>query len=238
LRVFLLKFSYYGLQISISKQGAIYCILLFAVLIVGIIRYRNLSLPFKILTWASISFFLISIFERYCIAKYHTNVPSSHIVAIDEYIFYSSIYYFLFRNVLIKKFILMAMVVFTIFFLINAIFLQPFFHIFPTNINALAQLLYTVFSLLLFKEMLDYPVKVNIAKQSVFWFNITILLYATTAFFLLVLTNYFSKTSNYESNLIFHLWWAIDDLVQILIGITFLTSSKENNVLEISSSAR
>jgi hypothetical protein len=45
--------------------------------------------------------------------------------------------------------------------------------------------LYALFSLLLFKEMLQYPLRINILKQSVFWYNTAILFYATTMFFMM-----------------------------------------------------
>jgi len=118
----------------------------------------------------------------------------------------------------------------TVFFIVNAIYLQPFLHKFPTNANTAAQALFTAFSLLLFREMLDYPLKIDIVKQSIFWFNTAMLFYATTIFFMLSLSNYLSEHP--EDKIVSDIWWLIDYLFHIFICIALLTHSKQNNAAD------
>jgi hypothetical protein len=74
--------------------------------------------------------------------------------------------------------------------------------------------------------MLDYPVKMKIIKQGVFWFNTAMLFYSTTIFFMIGLSNYFAV--NKEDKLITtYLWYFIDYSFHILICIALLTRSKE-----------
>lgn len=73
--------------------------------------------------------------------------------------------------------------------------------------------------------MLAYPLKVNIVKQGVFWYNTAILFYATTMFFNLGLTNYYSKHGG--DIYIYFFWYGVLCIFHILIGIALLTDDKK-----------
>ena len=73
--------------------------------------------------------------------------------------------------------------------------------------------------------MLLYPVKINIVKQSVFWYNTAMLFYATTMFFNLGMTNYYSQ-HKFDAY-IFYFWYFILCAFHIMIGIALLTDNKE-----------
>jgi hypothetical protein len=88
------------------------------------------------------------------------------------------------------------------------------------------QVLFAIFSLLLFKEMLLYPLKINIINQSVFWFNTAMLFFATTMFFNLGLTNYLGRNIQYD-DIIIYFWYLILYLFHILICIALLTENKK-----------
>jgi hypothetical protein len=209
-----------------SLLPVIYWLILLIVWGIAIIRYKKLTPPFKILTWAVLVTFLLTITSKFYSQKYKENYPIQHLECISGYIFYALIYYHLFKNVITKKLILISIGVVCIFFVINMIFLQPFNSMFPSNVSVLTQALYTVFSLLLFKEMLSYPLSSSITKQSIFWYNTAVLIYATTMFFIFGLTNYFVK-SNFSDNSVFYLWYFILYIFHILIGISILTDNKE-----------
>ena len=74
--------------------------------------------------------------------------------------------------------------------------------------------------------MLQYPVKVNITKQSVFWFNTAILFYSTTMFFNLGVTNYIAQHNIYDY-IILYFWYFILYTFHILIGIAILNENRE-----------
>ena len=206
-----------------------YIFLLLIVGIIGMIRYKSLSLPFKILTWSSFMAFLLAVASRVVSARYKNNFPILHLECITEFVFYSLVYYYLFKNKVIREAIIIIIIVFSISFVINAIFFQPFFKLFPTNIDLPKQVLFAIFSLLLFKEMLLYPLKINIINQSVFWFNTAMLFFATTMFFNLGLTNYLGRYIQYD-DIIIYFWYLIIYLFHILICIALITENKKTTL--------
>jgi hypothetical protein len=203
-----------------------YCLLLLIVSGIGIFRYKLLTTPFKVLAWSVIAICLLAFLSRFFSVMYHNNAPILQIQVITEYVFYSITYYYLFKNKIIKKAVIASIILVSVFFLINTLFFQPFAHKFPTNVYFLTQALYAILSLLLFKEMLMYPLKVNIIKQSVFWFNTAILFYATTMFFNLGLSNYLAEHTHYDVIITFF-WYLIIYLFHILISIALLTDNKK-----------
>ena len=203
-----------------------YTFLVLIIGIIGIIRYKWLSLPFKLLTWSSFMACLLAILSQILNARYRNNKPILHLESITEFVFYSVIYYYLFKNKIIKKAIIVSIIVFSVSFLINAIFFQPFFKLFPSNIDLPKQVLFAIFSLLLFKEMLLYPLKINIINQSIFWFNTAMLFFATTMFFNLGITNYLARYIRYD-NILVYFWYLIIGLFHILICIALLTENKK-----------
>lgn len=203
-----------------------YIFLVLIIGIIGVIRYKWLSLPFKILTWSSFMAFLLAIASKVFSFRYKNNIPILHLECITEFVFYSVVYYYLFKNKVIRKVIIVSIIAFSVSFVINAIFFQPFFTLFPTNIDLPKQILFAIFSLLLFKEMLLYPLKINIINQSIFWFNTAMLFFATTMFFNLGLSNYLARYTQYDV-IITYFWYLIICLFHILICIALLTENKK-----------
>jgi hypothetical protein len=217
------------LIISIS-----YDLLLLAVLSVGISRYKRLTIPFKVLTWSVLFIFLLAILSHVFVIRYKNNIPVMHLECITGYMFYSITYYYLFKNKTIKKFIVISMVIIIIFFIINAVFLQPFLKEFPSNVTIPTQVLYAVCSLLLFKEMLLYPLKINIIRQSVFWYNIGVLFYSTSLFLIFGLGNYLGehKLSPNFVSFIAYFWYFVLYVFHVLIGVSLFIDNKEITVTD------
>src|ERR1700733_7879034 len=101
-----------------------YIFLVLIVGIIGIIRYKWLSLPFKILTWSSFMACLLAILSKIWNTRYRNNIPILHLECITEFVFYSVVYYYLFKNKGIKKVVVVAIIVFSVSFVINAMFFQ------------------------------------------------------------------------------------------------------------------
>ena len=203
----------------------IYLLLLLLVSIVGLLRYYRLTAANKILAWSVIMVLICNVLNKVFSVMYHNNAPILHSESILEFIFYSTIYYFLFRSRIIKAFVLISIIAVTLFFCYNAIVLQPFGSVFPTNIYLPTLSLFTIFSLVLFRQMLLYPVKINIVRQSVFWYNSAMLFYATTMFFNLGMTNYYSQ--HRWDAYIYYFWYFILCAFHVMIGIALLTDNKE-----------
>lgn len=203
----------------------IYLLLLLCVSIMGMIRYHWLTFYGKILAWSVVMVFVCNFLNKVITSRYHNNAAILHAESILEFIFYSTIYYFLFKNRVVKALVFISIVAITLFFCYNAIVLQPFGSVFPTNIYLPTLSLFTIFSLVLFRQMLLYPVKINIVKQSVFWYNTAMLFYATTMFFNLGMTNYYSQHK--WDAYIYYFWYFILCAFHVMIGIALLTDNTE-----------
>jgi hypothetical protein len=200
-------------------------IISFTVTILGIVRYQKLTMPFKILTISflvSSAAYLVNIYVNY---KFKTNAVLSHIDAISNYLFYATVYYLLFKNKYTKLFILISVGTVVIFFFVNGIMFQPFLKVFPSNLNLPTLILYVIFALLLYKQMLLYPTQVNIIKQSTFWYNTAMLFFASTMFINLQLANYYSEHK--IMNVIVYFWYIDNTIFDILLGIAILADKKE-----------
>jgi len=191
--------------------------------IIGMVSYKKLTMPFKLLSVYLSYVFLDNVVNQYVNAVYKNNVWVLHAETIANYVFFSFIYYNLLKNKYIKKSILVSVILVTIFFIINASFLQP--SEFPSNSMLINEILFTIFSLLLFKQMLLYPLQVNILKQGVFWFNTAILFFSTTMFLNFALINYYFQQNIYMP-VLNYFWHFIDITFNLLLGIAILTEKK------------
>lgn len=207
----------------------IYYLILAVALITGIIRFRRLTIPFKLLA-ASVSVMIIlEIVSAICISAFRNNAPELYLVSVLGYVFYATIYLHFFRNPGFKKAIFISIFCIVLFSIVNAILFQdPFQKKFPTNVYLVTNLLYVLFSLLMFKQMLQYPLNVNIVKQSIFWFNTAMLFFSTTMFLTMGLTNYYAS-HNWGYDIVYDIWMGNFCLFNALICVSLLTDSKERS---------
>jgi hypothetical protein len=197
----------------------------FVVVVIGLARYKRLTMPFKLLSISLLIGFLIDAGNSYYIAIYKNNYGLSHAQTIIEYIFYALIYYYLFKSKYIKKLVLFSIMLVITFFIINSLFLQPYNKIFPTYVILTTEVLYGIFAVLLYKQMLFYPLQIDITRQSIFWFDTAILFFSTTMFVNLAIMNYYSQ-HNHHSPIAMFFWYSIDIVFSVLLGITILIDKK------------
>jgi hypothetical protein len=206
-----------------------YLIVLTIAFIIGMVRYKKLTIPFRILTWSLFSTILLETFARYLTIEFKNNALAYHLMSINGYIFYSLVYYSLFKNINLKKIILTSVLFVVLFFFINILFIQqPLHKEFPTNIYLVVNTLQVIWSLLLFKQMLQYSLNLNIVKQSIFWYNAAILFFSSTMSLSMELLNYYVK-HNWGYDIVFYLWAGEFCLFNLLLGISLLLDHKENS---------
>jgi hypothetical protein len=194
--------------------------------LIGMVRFKKLTMPIKLLVFWQLTDFLIDSCNRLCIQIYKNNALLTHVQTIVEYVSYAVIYYYLIKSKPIKISILGSIAVLFVFFIINGCFLQPFTKTFPTNVIMPAEIMYVIFAILLFKQMLQYPVQVNIMKQSVFWFNTAMLFFSTTMFLNLGLMNYYGLHTK-SMAVILYFWYSIDVIFSVLLILAILNDNKE-----------
>jgi len=194
------------------------------------VRFKKLTIPFKILALSVIANLLMEILSEIFIARYRSNALVMHMESAFGYIFYSSIYFYLFKNRILKQIIIASIFCIVVFSILNALFFQqPSKVVFPTHMYLVTNILYVIFSLVLFKQMLQYPVDVNIIKQSTFWFNTAMIFFSTTMFLNMELTNYYAE-HKWGYDVIYYFWNGNFYLFNILIGISLLNDNRANSI--------
>lgn len=202
-----------------------YWLILAAASTIGIVRYKKLTIAFKVLAWSVPAVLLFNIVSKIFAVIYHSNVPVLHFEIITEFTFYALTYYYMFKEKRLRAIVRIVIIIIFVFSVLNAIWLQPLLKTFPTNVYLLTQGALTILSLMMFRQMLNYPLKVNIVKQGAFWYNTAILFYATTMFFNLGLSNYYSKHGG--DIYIYFFWYGVLCIFHIIIGIALSTDNKE-----------
>jgi hypothetical protein len=201
-------------------------ILLVIVASIGIIRYKKLDRAFKILVISVVVSLFDAMLSNYLAVKYKNNLLMAHIGVVYDYVFFSVAYYYLFKSKIIKTWIFVSIIILALFAIVNGLFLEPFNKVAPINIRIPAQILYALFSLLMFRQMLSYPVKVSIVKQSVFWYNTAMLFFATTLFLIFIISKYLS-IHHVVDYTVFYFWYGILYIFYVLIGISILLDNRE-----------
>ncbi len=205
----------------------LYLSLLLSTMILGIVRHKKLTVPYKLLTVIiGITFIVESINWQLAIRSHDTRFLA-HIMSLAELNFYFPIFYLLFSQKVIKKIIIGLIIFFNIFSFINSFFLQPYYNNFPSNVLLPVEICYAILSLVMFRQMLSNTLSINITKQSIFWYGSAMLFLSTSLFLCLGLNNYFVihhlnfhilGTFNYIINLIFY----------TMAGYAIYLNSKEN----------
>jgi len=190
------------------------------------VRYKKLTIPFKILAVSFLVNLLWEFIAEFSALVYNTNAFALLFQEVSAYIFQSIIFYYLFKDSALKKIALFSIFFVVIFAIINGIFLQTPYSSFPTYVYLLTNGLSVLFCLFFFKQMLQYPLVIDITKQSVFWFNIAILLFSATMFFNMGLTNYYAR-HKWGKDIIFYLWCCNQPLLIILLGVSLLIDNRK-----------
>lgn len=202
-----------------------YLILLLAVFSIGIIKYRRVSIAFKILTLLIGTTFLSESISRILAAKIHSSIPVYHFFSPIEFIGFSAIYYQLINNNEIKKAIHILIWLFVFGAVIDTLFFETLF-IFPSKYLMISEAIYLVYALLGFRQMLLNPIQVPLYRQSFFWLNTALLIYTSTIFLSDGLHDYFvhhhfgTRTLNtfiYFTNIVFYTF----------LGVAIITDKRQ-----------
>lgn len=212
------------------SMGNIVLILEIIVSLTGLVKFKKLTRPFKVLAiWLTIDLFFYP-FNKVCISIYKNNVLLVHVQNMFHYAAYSLTYYYLFISRRVKKIILYSIPIVLMLSIIDGCFVEPFTRTFPTYMVMPEHVIYFIFAILLYKQMLQYPVQMNIMKQSIFWLNTGMLFFSTTMFLTLSLSNNIAKYPKEDVMLILYFWYSIDIIFSILLLIAILNDNNLRSV--------
>jgi hypothetical protein len=169
-----------------------YFLILILIVLNGAVRFQNLTAPFKILTIVILIIFVSEVIARILAFTIKNSNPPYHILCILQYAGLAFIYNRLIVGRPLQNYILISIIPFSLLSISNTLFFQTLFS-FPSNIIMLSYLIFILFSLILFMQMLEAPKEIIISKQSVFWFNSAILVYSITMPICFGILNYLVK---------------------------------------------
>ena len=210
----------------------VYLILLLLIAIAGFTRFKKLSKGFRILTGLILCTLISESIKKVYGKIYHNNMPIAHIWAVIEYVLFSLTYFYLLTSRWVKKAIIVSMVAMLILEIVNVLFFEKLTK-FPSLILEASHIIYVVDSLLLFRQMLLFPTEQSLFKQSLFWFNINVLFYATTMFLNFALLSYFIENKLDILSLVYFSM-AVNLIFYIVIGISILMDNNNESVTEFS----
>jgi hypothetical protein len=208
-----------------TVQEAVNFSLLIIVFGIGVVCYTKLSTPFKLLAFTEPVTISLDLLSKISSNLYRTNALILHLECLVLYVFYSSIYYYLFHGKTMKRIVFISTIVIVFFAFFNGIFLQPANKSFPSYLYMVTNTMLVTFSLLLFKQMLLYPVKIKITSQGIFWYNTSMLFFSTTMFLNLGLINYYAQLK-FDPG-IYYFWYGSYYILNILIGIALFSNYRE-----------
>lgn len=210
-----------------SNRFIAYLVLLSVVFLMGLIKYKHLSLPFKYL-WLLMGITLISeSLSGYLSYQHQSSLPVYHFLSCIEYAGIAMVFSGLYKNKILRRTTFYSIIPVSILGILNSVYLQDM-NTFPSNVLLLSHGIFLLFALLLFKQMIDEPIEKKLYKQSQFWLSTAYLIFPAAVFLSFGLQNYFIRNQLnmqpinnmiYISNFVFY----------ILIGIALLTDQKETS---------
>lgn len=192
------------------------------------VSYKRLTMPFRLLAWYLLYSFLDNIANRIVISSYGNNLIILHVETLANLVFFSLIYYALFKNGYVKMSVLIFLILGILLYIISFLFIQPYNKVFPSIMLLFNELLFVAYSLVLFKQMLQYPLQINITKQSTFWYNTAVLFFFSTMVLNFALINYYYE-HNYQSKVESYFWYFNDVGFNLLLGIAVFMDRKNLN---------
>lgn len=157
-------------------------------------------------------------------------MPIAHLWAVIEFAFFSLVYYHLFTSRTAKKAVILLIASMVVLEILNLIYFEKITQ-FPSVILEASHIAYVIYALLLFRQMLLYPAQQSLFKQSLFWFNMNMLFYATTMFLYFALLNYVVD-NKFDTTPLVYFGIVENYLFYALIGLSLLIDNKDNHIIE------
>jgi hypothetical protein len=201
-----------------------YLILIFLVFIIGLIKFKRVGIAYKILTLLIGVTFLSECISRVLIIKIHNSIPVYHFFSPVEFIGFSCVYYYLIKNSNIRNAILCIMAVMLLGSVIDTLFFETLM-VFPSKYLLVCEILYLLYSLLGFRQMLLSPVQTPLYKQSLFWLNTAFLIYTSTIFLSFGLHDYFIK-HHVSTKTLNTLIYVVNIIFYSLLGVSIITNKR------------
>ncbi len=157
--------------------------------LIGAVRFKNLTVPIKILSILVWIIFLCESVAEYLSHKINNNTQVYHFYVILAFWLYVMIYFQILRSVRLKFAVIIAAILFTFFSVINSLFYQKL-DSFPSINLTISDVILVFLSLFYLKISIDHNPFEPLRKNSLFWFNISVLVYFSLQLFIWGIMNY------------------------------------------------
>lgn len=200
-----------------------YLILLLIISVFGLVNFRKLTAPYKLITvFIAITFFSESL-SRLFVKMFGASYPIYHIYIPLQY-FFITVFYCI-QSQKMQRYLSWALPIFAASSIINTIFYQHIFSV-PSNIVLVSSLIYVLCALVMFKKMLLHITNKPLASQEIFWFNIATLIYYTFTFFCWSFYNYLVKYNPPIIFLMTNVLYFLSLLYYLILGISIYLNYK------------
>lgn len=206
----------------------IYNISLFAGLIVGLLKYKNLLKPLRlVLLFVALGCFtesLIDILKHFGIRN---SMPAGHIYFPLSILILGLFYILSIKDFINRKIVIGTIVIFEILSIVNLIFIQNI-HQFPNIIAAIGALIIIAFSIIYFSKVMTEAKIKKLSDEPMIWINTALLIYFSANFFFYILFNLNVEFDIEFAKRIHAFFFGFNILLYALIIIAFLKVKGKN----------
>jgi hypothetical protein len=204
----------------ITPRFILYLIFLLVILVYGLVNFRKLQSPYKILV-ILLSLTLISeSITRILAYKINNSNINYHFFAPLQLITISGVYILLLK----KKWMGVILSVIFMLNILNSIFLQDLF-VFPSNALMINSFFIVFLCLLNMYQLLQNPSEMSLFRQSWFWLNIGNILFFTSTYMFFPILNLMIKGGEVPE-FIFDVLWIVGMLLYFCYFIALFTNIK------------
>lgn len=190
----------------------------------GIYSFKWLESRLKVL-FIFVCFAAFSDITAILLLRGINTMPEAHIYALVEFIILTLFYANYLKRYISRKFIWTVISVFTLFSLLNALFIQKI-TVYPYIVRAIESIVMVIFSILYFhKVMVDAKIK-KLSKEPMIWINTGMLLYFSSNFFFHILLPLVVTYSNEFARIMVYYFWVTNILFYLILAIGFYKQKK------------
>ncbi len=210
------------------SQYAIYLFFILVNAIFGVVKFRQLTTPLRILVLLIWVAFISESLAEYLSQTVHNNTEVYHFYVIITFWLNTLIYLQILESRKTRLLILIMGFPFTVFCILNSLLFQNL-HNFPSINLEVNNAILVIFSLIVFKNLIDQNPFEPIQKNWIFYFNTTVLVYFSAELFIWGILNYLIK-NRVNLHPIIYLDYFLSILYYIALGITiWVGSGKQKN---------
>lgn len=175
-----------------GTQFDIYLGLLILVCIVGVLRLHRLGSAFKMLLLMIAVTLISEIIGRWLSYRLRSSIPVYHFYVLISFWMYSFVYQKLLHRLRQRYTVLFISILFSLFSVLNTLVFQKIME-FPSNSILASSMLLVVYSVMLFRQMLDELPGRQVVREGYFWMNTAVLFFFSIQTFDWGLYNYLLK---------------------------------------------